>query len=407
MKIIVTKELRSRLYNASINGSKVATEVLKQINSKADASKVISGISNCFATKRKSNYTGAFTKTKVVFTACSKNLTNEHFPDKDNPQAPWFKENRTELEPSTFVRYFKTLPEYSSEELEYFGSAICVDSKVKVSLCHKMVDFERAYCGENYSPVAQFGESTLHSSCMRYENTTRNAADFYHNFAGAKIIIATDSANNILGRAIVWEKAILNQDDKDFTVSVLDRVYYTHSFVLKLIYKYAEKIGINFRKVYNDFAHTKEFFVLNPVSGLEFQPGEEVYLTLKIKPILSRWHKNGAPYLDTFYRLIIAPNAGLELVNDESDYTFACCHSTTGGAERVKYVCPKCGCLHECTSVFCTECFEELTELTPVGRILVGKTVKFNGQSYPAVLFYIGRPKPEFSLYIQTNKFFH
>lgn len=406
MKIIVTKELKSRLYNASVNGSIVATEVLKQINSKADASQVISGISNYFATKRKSNYTDAFTKMRVVFTACSKDLTNEHFPDKDNPQAPWFKENRTELEPSTFVSYFKTLPEYSSEELEYFGSAICVDSKVKVSLCHKMVDFERAYCGDNYSPVAQFSESTLHNSCMRYENTTRSAADFYCNFAGAKIIIATDSANNILGRAIVWEKAIFNQDDMDFTVSVLDRVYYTHSFVLKMIHKYAEKIGINLRKVHNDYAHTKEFFVLNPVSGLEFQPGEQVCLTLKIKPILSKCHKNGVPYLDTFCRLIITPNVGLELINNESDYAFASCQSTGGTAVRIKNVCPKCGCLHKDMDVFCTECLEELTELTPVGRILVGKTHKFNGQSYPAVLFHKGRPKPEFSLYIQANKFF-
>lgn len=406
MKIIISNELKSRLINASYNGSKIATDVLGQLSLRTDSSNIIRGNANYFSTIRKVHNLTSYTKMRIVITACTKELTNEKFPDKNNPQAPWFKENRTILEPSTFVNYFKGLPEYSSEELEYFASAICLDSKVKVKVYDKMADFFNAYNGGNYSPFAQTSESSLHSSCMRHDFTASCAADFYHNFAGAKILVATDSANNILGRAVLWERAYGNLDGRDFIVSVLDRVYYTHIFVMKMIYNYAAKIGVNLHKEYNDYSHTRDFEVINPVDGMIWQPGEFVSLTLKIKPLFSKWHKQGGPYMDTFFKLILDPFNGLALTNEDNEYSVAHFRSIEGQAVRDKNVCPKCNCLHGGSQLFCSKCFDEMTEVTPMGRMLVGKTTKYNNESYPAVLFNNGRPNPEFSLYLQLNRLF-
>ena len=99
-----------------------------------------------------------------------------------------------------------------------------------------MNDFMEAYLESNYSPIADSGESTLHVSCMRYEDKARNAADFYANFAGAKILVARDDSNNILGRAIVWENVSLQRTDGfQGTLSLLDRIYFSHAFVADIM----------------------------------------------------------------------------------------------------------------------------------------------------------------------------
>lgn len=80
-----------------------------------------------------------------------------------------------------------------------------MDSKVTVRLHEGMQDFFEAYSEENYTTVTDTTESSLHNSCMRYENRVRNAADFYANFAGASILVARDESNNVLARAVVWK----------------------------------------------------------------------------------------------------------------------------------------------------------------------------------------------------------
>ena len=253
MKTIVSDDLKVRLNFASINGSVIATDILEQLRQNKDVTEVIRGTSNYFSTKRVKSSAEEYIKMKIVFTACTKDLTNEHFPDRQNPKAPWFAENRTNLEPSTFVGYFKELPEYSSEDMDYFANAICVSSKIEIKMYDKMNDFIDAYIGDNYVPFAQYGDnSTLHNSCMRHANLVYRLGDFYSNFAGASILVARDSENNVLGRAIVWKKATGVFDGEEKEVSVLDRVYYSHSFVMKLIIQYAQNNGINLRKTFND-----------------------------------------------------------------------------------------------------------------------------------------------------------
>lgn len=208
MKTIVSDDLKVRLNFASINGSVIATDILEQLRQNKDVTEVIRGTSNYFQHQTGEEQCGRVYQMKIVFTACTKDLTNEHFPDRQNPKAPWFAENRTNLEPSTFVGYFKELPEYSSEDMDYFANAICVSSKIEIKMYDKMNDFIDAYIGDNYVPFAQYGDnSTLHNSCMRHANLVYRLGDFYSNFAGASILVARDSENNVLGRAIVWKKA--------------------------------------------------------------------------------------------------------------------------------------------------------------------------------------------------------
>ena len=258
MKLNVSNELKSRLMHAAENGSVIAKDILLEVKKNVPVEEIIRGTYNCFSTKRKRTEAGTFKKIRIVFTACSKDLAHPSFPDRNNPQAPWFPENRTVLEPSTFVELFKNLPKYSPDEINYFCSALSLDSKVTVRLHESMNDFMEAYLESNYSPIADSDTSSLHSSCMRYEDKARNAADFYTNFAGAKILVARDESNNILGRAVVWNEVTLWKSiNTPIAASLLDRIYFSHAFVAELIRKQAQEAGILLRRTYNGFHRTE------------------------------------------------------------------------------------------------------------------------------------------------------
>ena len=301
MKLNVSNELKSRLMHAAENGSVIAKDILLEVKKNVPVEEIIRGTYNCFSTKRKRTEAGTFKKIRIVFTACSKDLAHPSFPDRNNPQAPWFPENRTVLEPSTFVELFKNLPKYSPDEINYFCSSLSLDSKVTVRLHESMNDFMEAYLESNYSPIADSDTSSLHSSCMRYEDKARNAADFYTNFAGAKILVARDESNNILGRAVVWNEVTLWKSiNTPIAASLLDRIYFSHAFVAELIRKQAQEAGILLRRRYNDYTHTTDFTVLNPIEGQEWAVGDNIQVSLTVKVPACRWHKKGVPYLDTF-----------------------------------------------------------------------------------------------------------
>jgi len=409
MKTIVSDELRSRISHAAENGSVIASAILAELRSGKNVSEVIRGSANYFSTKRKKTTHDSYISIKIVFTACTKDITNPNFPDRLNPQAPWFPENRTDVDPSTFIGYFKNLPEYTSKDLDFFSSAICIDSKVTIKLFDKMNDFIEAYKGDNYSPIVQYGETTLHNSCMRSDDVARDAADFYYNFAGAKIIVAKDSANNILGRAIVWPKVIWSKDGEDEIISIVDRVYFTHTFILQKIYEFAQGIGIHLRKKVNDYEHTRSFIALNPIDKYEITPDMVLEsLQLRIKVPASRWHKKGAPYLDTFSELHVIGNESVELRNYKSDdHHIATCRSTYGGANRNRYVCPLCGKIHyNDTPPLCKSCRKEIYTDTIFGQVIQGKAITYEGQKYPSVLFRKGRPNPNMQLYLKLERLF-
>lgn len=159
MKLNVSNELKSRLTHAAENGSVIAKDILSEVKKNVPVEEVIRGSYNFFSTKRKRTEAGTFKKIRIVFTACNKDLGHPNFPDRNNPQAPWFPENRTDLEPSTFIELFKNLGPYQPDEINYFCSAISLDSKVTIRLHDSMNDFMEAYLESNYSPISDGSES--------------------------------------------------------------------------------------------------------------------------------------------------------------------------------------------------------------------------------------------------------
>jgi len=407
MKLNVSNELKSRLTHAAENGSVIAKDILSEVKKDVPVEEVIRGSYNFFSTKRKRTETGTFKKIRIVFTACNKDLAHPNFPDRNNPQAPWFPENRTDLEPSTFIELFKNLGPYQPDEINYFCSAISLDSKVTIRLHDSMNDFMEAYLESNYSPISDGSESSLHNSCMRYEDKARNAADFYANFAGAKILVAKDDSSNVVGRAIVWNEITLWKSiNTPIAASLLDRIYSSHAFVVELIRKQAQEAGILLRRRYNDYTHTTDFTVLNPIEGQEWAAGDNIQVSLTVKVPACRWHKKGVPYLDTFYSLHLT-DGNLELRNTEGDTSIATCRSTEGCANRKKYVCPKCGKIHTFPdAAFCKNCQDMYYVSTVFGKVLKGLSVEYKGKKYPSFLFRKGRPVPEFRRYLQIEKLF-
>jgi hypothetical protein len=410
MKTTASKELMSRLTNASLNGSAIAWAILEELKRKADVSDIIRGHANFFSTKRIKETCPGYQKVRIVFTACTKDITNSNFPDRNNPQARWFPENRVDMDASTFIGCFKNLPDFRDEEIEYFNNSICVNSKITVKLYDKMIDFYNAYLGVNYINTAQTGESSLHNSCMRSEETARNAADFYYNFAGAKIIVAKDSEENILGRAIVWEhvNCMKENDDSHIVISVLDRVYYSHTFIMKIIYDYAGSIGIHLRKKHNTNSNYIYFTALNDIGKLNLSAGcEFIDGSLKIKVPATKWHKRGAPYMDTFFAVCLSPQDGIFLANTEDDdHCFAKCRDANGYACRSRNICPACGSIHV-SGDLCSDCTRKYTIETPVGTIFPGKAKKYGKDIFPGCFFENGRPNKNLKLYLQVKKLYN
>ena len=407
MKLNASIELKSRLAHAAENGSVIAADILTEIKRNADVAEIIRGSYNFFSTKRKRSNMENYQRIRIMVTACNKDLANENFPDRNNPQAPWFPENRADLEPSKFVRLFRNLPEYSDNDLAYFASAICIDSKVTVRLFEGVQDFFEAYNGENYGHTADSSESCLHNSCMRHEGTARNAADFYVNFAGAKILVARDSGNNVLGRAVVWKNVkSLSEDTPAAGLTMLDRVYYTHSFVAEMMREHARSLGITLRKAYNDFSHTKEVTALNDDVDSEIRRGNPYYLRLAVEVPAHKWHKKGAPYMDTFFSVHLDRD-GMELRNFDSVEAIATLRNTSGSATRMRMICPNCGSVHNLTdNAFCPACRRLLYQHTEFGDVMRSGVVEYGGRAYPSVLFKKKRPKPAMRLYLQVDKLY-
>lgn len=406
MKISISPEMKSRLQNAAANGSVVAEDILSELGKNRDASETIRGTYNYFTTKRiKANH-DSYHKIRIMFTACAKNLEHENFPDKGNPSAPWFKENRTDIDPSTFVGLFKNLPEYDSEEIKYFISAITLDSRVTIKIYSGMKDFYEAYCEDNYTIITDNDVSTLHSSCMRTEDKARNAADFYRNFAGAKILVAKDKDSNILGRAIIWERLKWYRNGEvEEDVTLMDRIYTSHTFVIDMMKEAAQKARIIFRKQYNDFSHKREVVALNPIAELE--EDDETTANLVLEVPVCQWHKRGVPYLDTFSHLAMNGEY-LELSNYYTGTQIADCQSTSGYATRSAYVCPRCNRVHEDShNKFCEWCVDEIYTLTIFGKTLTGHPIKYKGELYPSTLFKRGKPIPQLKRYLQIERLFN
>lgn len=187
---------------------------------------------------------------------------------------------------------------------------------------------------------------------------------------------------------------------------MLDRVYFTHSFVAEMMKEHARNLGITFRKTCNDYSHTKEVTALNDDVDSEIRRGNPYYLRLAVEVPAHKWHKKGAPYMDTFFSVHLDRD-GMELRNFDSVEAIATLRNTSGNATQTRSVCPNCGSLHNLTdNAFCPSCRQLLYQHTEFGDVMRSGVVEYGGRAYPSVLFKKKRPKPAMRLYLQVNKLY-
>lgn len=393
MKAIVTNELRKRLEFASKNGSTLAKGILEEL--KKDVKECFGDKNvNYFDSVRVVGNNSDYKSLSIKISVCTKSLDNEHFNDKGNPNAPWFRENRERLSVGTFVNLFKNI-KYTEEEFTYFESAICVNDIVKYRVSNKMSDFEKAYNGFNYYPFAM-QSSPLHNSCMRYEDAARNAADFYANFAGAKILIAEDSQGQILGRCIVWENVVIPEVFEN--TKITDRMYYAFEFVRVGMCNYSKDVlGIYIRKSRNAVGCQKNFLCLKE-SGYTGSYTWDAYV--KVPQV--KWHKKGAPYMDTFYAI---KKMDEDIVLSNNSYDCLVKLESTSGYGNLNYkYCPNCGKMHYRDGKLCSACEKNIIEQTPFGNILKCKTRAYKGNKYPSSFFVNGKPSKHFQTWIGLQR---
>lgn len=402
MKAIIDKHLISRLNNAAYNGSVVATAVLAELEK--DTDEIFDGKCNYFASKK---FTGTYTAddddrrgdiewefhtVSVSISYCNKDLNNERFPDYGNPQAPYFNHNRTETSPNGFVDLFVNLRnKFTSEELQYFDSAIRLNTKVVLRIGNSMTDFYHAYQYTDYYNTAQSTYSSLHKSCMRHDYQTSVCADFYVNFAGASILIAETEEGDVLGRAILWN-GVKFCNGTDGHVNLVDRIYSTYDFLIPLMKAYASQNGYHICKTANDADSTRNFTALVDLNeddnGLDASAGykftQSIYYDIHEIP---RHNRQGAPYLDTLYNVCYADDV-FYLSNCEDDNRVATSRSSGAYAERYYHICPICGGIHDNHSskfgYICEDCECEICSSTPSGLpIYKCECEMHNGGNYP------------------------
>ena len=205
-KIIFSESLINRLEAAKANGSIIADIILKE-RKKKHSEAISSSVSNYFDT--------VLVKSSGIpsslYVSCCNKEDNPRNATHGNPQFPYLKENRTRIGTWDFATLFdevrKAYNAMSSADKDYeaklFNECMLIGEKITLSVGDTVADFRRAYLGSNYLPFKN--DETLHNSCMRYDTLNTMIGDFYHFFAGAKILIAQTASGYVCGRAILWD----------------------------------------------------------------------------------------------------------------------------------------------------------------------------------------------------------
>lgn len=405
-KPIITTSLKKRLQHAAFNGSIVASDILEELEKDT---------TECFG-ERKCNYfnTRKYTNTHtcddyrgdieyewhtvdVNISYCNKDLDNEHFPDKGNPRAPYIQQYRTYTSCGNFISMFVNLTGmYSSEEIQYFDSAMRLPCNVNLRIGSTMDDFLHAYEYVNYSVMAQHHESTLHNSCMRHTSNAECASDFYANFLQNKILIAEDDCGNVLGRAILWDSVYF--DELDMNLGLIERTYACFDFIHTLMKNYAAENGYSVCKMYNDYCHQTEFKLIREIDddwniGMVFESSASVVLDAPL------WNKDGYAYMDTMSYLYFNENIEKFVLANTSGYYGDDCYlasfRSSSGINRDYHICPVCG---HCTDLsnstrykmfcLCGECYNrDIGNRTIPIPHLAGECITVDGITYPKALF--------------------
>lgn len=388
-----------RFKGAASNGSVVAAAILAEL--KKPRTEIVNGKADCIVTMRKTRHDGDRTYLDIRVGYNTQNFNDPRNPFNGCPDATERPTTKCWVSPSSFAGIFKNL-RFAHTDLDFFESAVKEPTKITFTLSDKYADILTAYSATAYAPYCD-SDGPLHKSCMRYENTAEIAADFYRNFAGAKILMARNGNGEVVGRALVWEHVDIYDCDgtlmyKD--VSYLDRKYYCFAFIRKMILDEAVRRGINFCKAVDDYS-SETVRVLNPTDTVDsydespFDEDEVVECRLAKKVPHLKWHQKGAPFVDTFGYLCYGSDKELLLSNHYDgrydDYQLAELRNTGGWATRQGVICPCCGrkisrydIVQGADFAVCQDCFNELYEKTGLGHVYRGKLLTYNGHKYPA-----------------------
>lgn len=381
-KLIYSEDFKKRFTNASKNGSTVCAAILKAINTPDN---VKDGVRFNYLTTVRVRHggSGEFVSKSVKITVCNKDFSNKNNPEHGSPVGMWRPENRVPIDLPTLVGAFKSIDgnAFTSDDYKFAASILCVEEQLKCGIYSKMQDIQRGYDGTNYIET-YYGDGTLQNSCMRGEATARVAADFYANFAGAKIILVTGaSSGKVYGRAMLWPNLTLHPNGADgeaVTGSFLERTYFAYDAVLNIVRDFAKANGVRFRKLRNTYSDKLSF--VDVETGRTWDEPVAIHVPVK------KWHKGGAPYIDTFSYLFYENGEFLmsnsSRRNGRSNYV-ADLGTTGTEASMYRRICPACGKVHEGRGVLCPACERALLKSTSVGPVYIGKVDKNHNPVLP------------------------
>jgi len=220
----------------------------------------------------------------------------KHFSEIDN----FTTRPRNEIKIGKLVKQiFKN--KYSDKEIEEFVNLF--KSYSNNGSTFKIVEGEEIkhwYNKKNY--LEESGD--LGNSCMRYESCQDYFNIYIKNPEICKLLILTNSSDELLGRALLWK---LNNDcevekDKEKPIFYLDRIYTIDDSTKTKFEQYAEENDYMYR-LSSSFNQYKDF----QWRGEEFED-------YKINIKLDKFKFESYPYMDTFKRLDVEEGV---LHNDE------------------------------------------------------------------------------------------
>ena len=413
-RFTISDDLMRRIKVAAANGNVVANDLMLAIKQHRDKKEETDKTIDYFDSVRKVATCDGRKSVRIVVSCCRKDLSNPNFPDYGNPQAPYMKENRDVISMKDFALLFKAMREKTYTDVDWmaFDSCVRVGEKVRFRVGTTVSDFMKAYDGQNYSSISESGTSTLHGSCMRGEETTRAAADYYVNFAGAKILIGETESGEIVSRALLWDDVDVELgggvERKAF--SFIDRVYTSFDgWLLRAMYAEATRLGYMARKTHNDYCHKNDFTALRDLTfstGYEFQAGTSFWASVERSVPSVKWHKKGAPYCDTF-SWVLYQDMKFSIANHSDSSRVVADVATTGGTStRLAYICPFCG-KRIGAGTFCHECESKYVVPTDFGNVLNCGVKTYKGKKVPSpCLTRTGKPTEAYANYLALEKLF-
>jgi len=209
------------------------------------------------------------------------------YPEKlakiENPDDYWTFKGRVEAKPASAIK--KVLKDVTEKELDIFTSAFKAATAQKDFYFDVVegTDIKKYYNQETYA-YDKYGSLT--NSCMKYGNCENYFPIYTDNPEICKMLVMFDNDKRILGRAILWNKAI-NVDTGE-ELKIMDRIYCVDDAQnLHYFKEWADDNGYFYRK--NQKWADCLRFITN---------GKELLLKLSIK--LKETKYRYYPYVDTF-----------------------------------------------------------------------------------------------------------